>query len=185
MRDLLLERGASVHNLRLAAGLGRVDLIENFFDVDGGLRAEAGDLHWPFEDPLTSNLLKPIKAQLQTTSDGWDHHSRDIINNAFAYACMHNRIEAARLLLQRGAEINVIPLGFHYPGAALHHAAVHGHRATVEFLIEQGADPNVKDKERGGTPAGWAAYGGYTELSNYLDRIEKAQIEERHPEVRG
>src|SRR5882672_5296552 len=29
--DLLLARGASVHNLRIAAGLGRTDLIESFF----------------------------------------------------------------------------------------------------------------------------------------------------------
>ncbi|MCA1604597.1 MAG: ankyrin repeat domain-containing protein, partial [Acidobacteria bacterium] len=40
--DLLLERGASVHNLRIASGLGRVDLIEGFFNSDGGLKPEAG-----------------------------------------------------------------------------------------------------------------------------------------------
>jgi hypothetical protein len=28
VRDLLVERGASIHNLRIAAGLGRVDVIE-------------------------------------------------------------------------------------------------------------------------------------------------------------
>jgi hypothetical protein len=51
----------------------------------------------------------------------------------------------------------------------------------VEFFIEQGADANAKDKERGGAPASWAAYGGYAELSDYLGRIGKAQNEERYP----
>lgn len=174
-RDLLLERGASVHNLRIAAGLGRVDLIERFFDSDGSLKPEAGEIHWPFEDPLSSNLPKQVKQQLQATIEGWSHRSRDIINNAFVYACMHNRVDAANLLLQKGADINAIPPGFHYAGTGLHNAAAKGHRAMVEFLIEQDADSNAKDHERGSPPAGWAAYGGHEELSAYLEQIAKAQ----------
>ena len=38
---LLLERGAKVQNLRTAAGLGRTDLIQNYFNVDGSLKPEA------------------------------------------------------------------------------------------------------------------------------------------------
>src|SRR6185369_6054698 len=45
---LLLERGAKVQNLRIAAGLGRTDLIETFFDADGDLKPEAGRIDWPF-----------------------------------------------------------------------------------------------------------------------------------------
>jgi len=174
-RYLLLERGASIHNLRIAAGLGRVDSIESFFNSDGSLKTGAGEIHWPFEDPLTSNLPKPIKEQLQSKIDGWSHQSRHIINNAFVYACMRNRIEAAKLLLDKGAQINAVPPGFHYAGTALHNAAVNGHRAMVEFLIEHGADANTKDQENGGSPAGWAAYGGHQELSDYLEQIAKAQ----------
>ncbi len=37
---LLLERGAAVQNLRIAAGLGRTDLIEGYFNADGSLRPE-------------------------------------------------------------------------------------------------------------------------------------------------
>ena len=48
--DLLLARGASIHNLRIAAGLGRIDLIEGFFRSDGALRPEAGKIDWPFGD---------------------------------------------------------------------------------------------------------------------------------------
>src|SRR5262249_9221684 len=42
MIDLLVRRGAAVQNLRMAAGLGRTDLIEGFFTADGGLKPEAG-----------------------------------------------------------------------------------------------------------------------------------------------
>ncbi|HEY0431190.1 MAG TPA: ankyrin repeat domain-containing protein, partial [Pyrinomonadaceae bacterium] len=38
--DLLLERGATVHNLRLAAGLGRLDVMKSFFGKDGALKPE-------------------------------------------------------------------------------------------------------------------------------------------------
>ncbi|HSB09785.1 MAG TPA: ankyrin repeat domain-containing protein [Blastocatellia bacterium] len=175
VRDLLLARGASIHNLRIAAGLGRVDLIEGFFKSDGSLRPEAGNIEWPFTDPLTSNLPRPVKDKLRTTIDGWSHQSRGIINNAFVYACMHGHVRAAKVLLNKGAEINAIPPGFHYQGSALHNAASHGHRAMVDFLIEHGADVNAKDPQHGGSAAGWAAYGGHQELSEYLERVQSLE----------
>ena len=183
VRDLLLERGATVHNLRIAAGLGRLDVIENFFTSDGGLKPEAGDIHWPFEDPLTSNLAKPVKEQLKSTIDDWSHHSRDIVNNAFLYACLQGRIDAALLLLQKGAEIDAFPPGFHYKGTGLHYAAVNGERSMAKFLIEQGADANKRDLERGGSPANWAAHGGHQELAEHLDHVAKAQLVKNTPAV--
>ena len=173
--DLLLERGASVHNLRIASGLGRVELIEGFFNSDGGLKPGAGKIDWPFGDPLTSNLAKPIKEELQAKIDGWSNDSRDIINNAFVYACMHNRLEAAKFLLQKGADIDAVPPGFDYSGTGLHYAALRGHRTMVELLLEHGANPNVKDPKVNNSPAGWAAYGGHKGLSDYLEQIAKAQ----------
>jgi uncharacterized protein len=173
MVDLLLERGASIHNLRIAAGLGRVDLIASFFDADGSLKPEAGKINWPFGEPLTSNLAKPIKDELQEKIDQWSDDSHDIINNAFTYACMHNRLEAAKLLLEKGADINAIPPGFDYAGTALHYAALHGHRTMVDFLLQQGADPSIKDTKVNNSPAGWAAYGGHQALSEYMEQVAK------------
>ena len=175
-RDLLLERGASTHNLRIAAGLGRTHLIEGFFSRDGSLKPDAGEIHWPFEDPLTSNSPRRVKDQPEASIDGCSDHDRGIINNAFVYACMHDRIEAARLLLQKGADINAIPPGFHYPGTGLHNAAVKGNAAIVEFLLECGADANARDLERGGAPASWAAYGGHKELALHLENIARANF---------
>jgi ankyrin repeat protein len=173
--DLLLERGATVHNLRIASGLGRVDLIESFFNSDGSLNPEAGKIDWPFGAPEKSNLPLQIKEELQAKIAGWPDDRQSIINNAFVYACRRASLDAARLLLQKGAQADAIPHGFDYSGTALHYAALNGHRAMVEFLIEQGANVNVKDTKGGGTPAGWAAYGGHVELKDYLDQIAKTQ----------
>jgi ankyrin repeat protein len=170
--EMLLERGASVHNLRIASGLGRMDLIESFFNSDGSLIPEAGQIDWPFGDGQKSNLKQGIKEELQAKVAQWAHHRQDIINNAFIYACMHNRIEAAQLLLEKGVEINAVPPGFDYSGTGLHYAALNGHRAMVDFLIEQGSDVNARDTKVHSKPSGWADYGSHAELKVYLEQLE-------------
>lgn len=173
--NLLLERGASIHNLRMGSALGRVDLIERFFDNKGNLKPEAGKIDWPFGDLVASNLDSPIKAELKAKVEGWSNDSKNIINNAFVYACMHNRMEVAKLLLAKGADVNAIPPGFDYSGTALHYAALRGHKAMVEFLLHSGADPNITDSKVYSSPAGWAAYGGHDDLKKYLDQAAKTQ----------
>jgi ankyrin repeat protein len=156
---LLLERGATIHNLRIAAGVGRADLIDGFFNPDGSLKAEAGKLAWPFDEP----------------AEGWSQDPQDIIDNAFVYACMSGQIEAAERLLQHGARINAIPPGFDYAGTGLHYAAMEGHRPMVEYLLAHGADPRLKDKKVSSTPAGWAEHGGHPEIEELLERAEKGE----------
>ena len=168
---LLLERGAKVQNLRTAAALGRTDLIENFFNADGSLTPEAGKIDWPFGslDAITcSNHPPAIKQSLLDHINEWSHDRQGVINNAFVYACMHGHIDAAQLLLGKGAEINTVPGGFDYAGTGLHYAALNGHRAMVEFLLDHGADKNVKDTKVGSTAAGWAEHGQHPELLDLL-----------------
>jgi len=155
---LLLERGAKVQNLRTAAALGRTDLIESYFNTDGSLKPEAGRIDWPFGS--NQSLADRVNA--------WSQDQQGIINNAFVYACMHGHIDAAKLLLDKGAEINVIPGGFDYAGTGLHYAALNGHRPMVEFLLAHGADRNLKDTKVDSTPAGWANHGGHPDLRDLL-----------------
>jgi uncharacterized protein len=169
--DLLLERGASVHNLRMAAALGRLDLMKSFFDSDGRLKPEAGKIDWPFGELEKSNLNCKIKDELQTKVTQWSNDPQEVINNAFVYACMHNQIDAASFLLEKGAQIDAIPPGFDYSGTGLHYAALNGHRTMVDFLIQHGAKANVRDTKVNSTPAGWAEHGGHKELSHYLDHF--------------
>ena len=168
---LLLERGARVQNLRTAAGLGRTELIENYFDSEGRLKPEAGKINWPFgtlETIACSNHNAAGKNTLIDRIKSWSQDQQGIVDNAFVYACMHGHIDAAKLLLAKGAEINDIPGGFDFAGTGLHYAALNGHRAMVEFLLNQGADRNIKDTKVSNTAAGWADYGGHPELRDLL-----------------
>lgn len=153
---LLLERGAKVQNLRTAAALGRTDLIEDYFDGEGHLKPEAGKIDWPFGNRDVDRI------------NAWSQDQRGIVNNAFVYACMHGHIDAAKLLLDKGAEINTIPGGFDYAGTGLHYAALNAHRTMVEFLLQHGADRNINDTKVGSTAAGWADHGGHSELRDFL-----------------
>lgn len=168
--DLLLKRGAAVDNLRKAAALGRTELVETLFNSDGSLKAEAGKIDWPFGELQKSNNYQ-IKDELQAKVAQWSNDSQDIINNAFVYACMHNQKDSAQLLLNKGAQINAIPPGFDFAGTGLHYAALNGHRAMVEFLIQHGAQVDIKDSKVNSTPAGWADHGGHQEIKEYLQQM--------------
>lgn len=168
---MLLEHGARIQNLRIAAGLGRTDLIEEFFNPDGSLKPEAGRVNWPWGDLKTiaeSNQPPKGKISLSDRVNAWAQDRQGVINNAFVYACMHGHIEAAKLLLEKGAEINVIPGGFDFAGTGLHYAALNGHHAMVQFLLDHGADRAIRDTKVGSTAAGWAEHGGHTDLIDVL-----------------
>ena len=169
--ELLLERGARVQNLRTAAALGRTDLIQSYFNADGTLKPEAGRIDWPFgslDQIACSNHGAAGKRLLSDRVNAWSQDQQGIVNNAFVYACMHGHIDTAKLLLDKGAEINVIPGGFDYAGTGLHYAALNGHRPMVEFLLAHGADRDIKDTKVGSTAAGWADHGGHPELRDLL-----------------
>lgn len=168
---LLLDRGARVQNLRTAAGLGRTDLIESYFNADGSLKPEAGRIDWPFgnlDSIACSNHDAAGKQALADRVSEWSQDRQGIVNNAFVYACMHGHLDAAKLLLDQGAEINVIPGGFDFAGTGLHYAALNGHRPMVEFLLAHGADRSIKDTKVNSTPAGWADHGGHPDLRDFL-----------------
>ena len=147
---MLVRRGAAVHNLRIAAGLGRIDVIETFFAGDGSLKPEAGIMSSPFRRMH------------------FEGGPQDLIDNALLYACISNRIDAVEYLLKRGARIDAIPPGFDYAGTALHYAALFGHKDLVDLLIQRGARLDIKDSKVNALAAGWAAHGGHQELSQYL-----------------
>ena len=165
---LLLARGATVRKPRPAAALGRPAVLESFFAADGSLKPEAGGIDWPFGDGLTSNHPPHVKSGLRANIESWDRTPQGVIDNAFVFACMHRRLEAAQLLLDRGAGINTIPPGFDYAGTGLHYAALNNHREMAEFLLARGADRTIRDPKVNHTPAGWAEWAGHAELAGFL-----------------
>jgi ankyrin repeat protein len=58
----------------------------------------------------------------------------------------------------------------------LHNAAINGHRAMIELLLERGADPTIKDAKIGALPAGWAAHAGRTEIAKLLERAANRRV---------
>jgi hypothetical protein len=64
--------------------------------------------------------------------------------------------ELATWLLDMGADPNA-RCGGEADETALHSAAWNGDAGMVELLLGRGADPTIRDRQYGGTPAGWAA----------------------------
>lgn len=124
--DQLARHGVAPLNLRVAAGLGRLDLIEPFFDSQGRLKAEAG-AHREFHRPHGG-------------FPAWNpsNDPQEILDEALVWACKNARIEALELLISKGANIDADP----YRGTCLIFAACHGRADLVRWLLAHGAGVN-------------------------------------------
>ncbi len=151
--EALIGHGATIRNMRTAAGLGRTAEVLACFAEDGSLLPEAGIVNWPF------GLVHESQAPADPVN---------IVNNAFVYACSHGHVDTAEVLLDRGAELNAMPPGFHYMATGLHYAALHGHVTTVERLVGRGADLTIKDKQVRTRAKDWAHHGGHYEAAEFL-----------------
>lgn len=158
--ELLIARGAPVDNIRKQAALGDLAGLTAWFDADGRLNARAGEVAWPFRDPIP---------------DGVRRDPRQIINNALVFAAAWGQVDSASELLRRGADINSIPAGFDFAGTPLHYAALNNRREMADWLLGQGADPAIRDPKVQNTPDGWAAHANHTELAGHLRRIREGR----------
>ena len=67
-------------------------------------------------------------------------------------ACFFGHVDAARLLLERGADVNALARNEHIQTAAIHAAAASGDTGSdestryelVKLVLEHGADPNLR-----------------------------------------
>ncbi|MBZ0188208.1 MAG: ankyrin repeat domain-containing protein [Candidatus Obscuribacterales bacterium] len=152
MADYLASLEITPRNLRVAAGLGRVDIIEEFFDSSGLLTESAGRYRkWYrandefFEKPTTDT-------------------TQEILDEALCYACFNNRIEAVKILLERGAN----PAGKPHFATALHFSVAKCNKELIDVLIEKGADPFIRDDIYTSTPIGWAEWAGDSSVIDHL-----------------
>jgi ankyrin repeat protein len=79
-------------------------------------------------------------------------------------AALHGQPEAAKLLLQRGADPNAAGT---FGTRPIHCAAMAGAKDVLVLLLAAGADPNVEDAH-GGTPLYYAAEGNHDECVRLL-----------------
>ncbi len=179
--------GEEPRNLRVAAGLGHLDLIDELAGTAAaGLhrafyRPHGGFPVWrPTDDPqevLDEALVWAAKsgrveAISRLTELGAQLDADPYRGTALTWAAVNGRVEAVQRLLELGADPNARGTfggPDHGEGVtALHVAAQAGQRETVEVLLAAGADPALLDALHGGTAAGWASFGGHAELAAKL-----------------
>jgi ankyrin repeat protein len=179
--------GREPNNLRVAAGLGDVEMIRELSGTPqagahrGFYRPHGGFPVWePRDDP------------------------QEVLDEALVWAAKADRVEAIRALVELGARVDADPyrgtpltwaaangrtasiralvgLGAdpnqrgtfggpsHGQGVtAIHLAAQSGQREAVVTLLELGADPLLVDELHGGNALGWARVGGHPELADVL-----------------
>ncbi|MDQ3697092.1 MAG: ankyrin repeat domain-containing protein [Gemmatimonadota bacterium] len=182
-------------NLRIAAGLGRTDLVERCFAADGRLTTEAragrgfyrphsGFPFWrPSGDPQESmdeavvwaakagrSEVMPILIERGARVDADPYRGTPLI-----WAASNGRVEAATWLLDHGADVNRRAtfggLSHGQGVTALRVAAQQNDLETVRLLVERGADLTIQDELYHGTPASWAAHFEATDVAVYLDGL--------------
>lgn len=136
---MLYERGVRA-DLPIVAGLGRVDLMEDFLDGDGGLRDGATEI-WS-----------------RTVRGGADLSEEDALADSLLAASANGWPEAVAWLLDRGAPVDALRAWGPFPVTALHCAGWAGWPDVVSLLLERGADPTVREPTYDGTPLVWAAH---------------------------
>jgi ankyrin repeat protein len=182
--DLL---GPDPRNLRVAAGLGRIDLIDELVGTPAAgahrafYRPHGGFPAWqPSDDTqeiLDEALVWAAKSDRVESIDrlvelGADIEADPYRGTPLAWAAANGRVAAVRRLVELGADPNgrgTFGGPTHGEGVPpLHLAAQSGQEAAVDALLELGADPSIRDALYDGTAAGWAAHGCRPDLVERL-----------------
>lgn len=136
--EALLAGGART-DLFCTAAMGHADDVRWFFDADGRLKPDAAyTCHVRF---------------LSLATRREDRQARDIVSDAMYAATRHNRVEVARVLIERGVDVRSRA----FLGATLLHWAHYtGSHPIIAMLLERGADPDARDDTFGCTPRAFA-----------------------------
>jgi len=179
--------GREPGNLRVAAGLGDVELIRELASTPqagahrGFYRPHGGFPAWePSDDPqevLDEALVWAAKSdradairllvELGAVVDADPYRGTPL-----TWAAANGRVDSIQVLVELGADPNqrgTFGGPSHGEGVTpIHLAAQSGQREAVIALLELGADPLIRDELHGGTARGWARVGGHEELAKTL-----------------
>lgn len=186
-REVARLLGEEPRNLRVAAGLGRVELIEELWGTPAAgahrafYRPHGGFPRWqPSDDPqevLDEALVWAAKADRVEAIDALVARGARVDADPYrgtplTWAACNGRVAAIERLLALGADVDARGTfggPDHGEGVtALHLAAQSGRTEAVEALLAAGADPTIRDVLHDGTPAGWAEFGCHPELAERL-----------------
>ncbi|MEO7457335.1 MAG: ankyrin repeat domain-containing protein [Gemmatimonadaceae bacterium] len=190
--ELLADAAIQPRNLRIAASLGRVDLVSSFFTASGALTDDAYRGRQFYRPHSGFPRWQP------------SHDAQQVLDEALVWAAKSNRTEVMPLLVERGARVHADPnrgtpllwaaangrraaaqwllahgadvnqratfggLGHGKGVTALHLAAQNGHETMASLLVDAGADRTIEDELYHGTASGWAAHAGHASLAEKL-----------------
>lgn len=180
MAQRLAREGVAPLNLRVAAGLGRVELMRALAGSDGRLLPEAGrarEFHRPhsgfppwrpsdnpqeiLDEALTYAARNGrIDAMAWLVDHGANVDAEPYNGTSLAWAVRQNRLDAAAWLLAHGAGVNrPSDFGGVRDMTPLHLAgAWEGRPEAARLLLEHGADRTLKDPAFNSTPASCARF---------------------------
>ncbi|MEM7363997.1 MAG: ankyrin repeat domain-containing protein [Pseudomonadota bacterium] len=189
--DTIANHDCSPANLRVAAGLGDIGMIDRCFTDTGDLteaavagrayyRPNYGWYPWEPTDDLQEILDEAlilaatngrVDALGALVSRGADVNGIAYETPAIIRAAWKNEIPAIEWLLANGAGVDQLGwLGGHAKGVtALHIAASSGHAELVEVLLAAGADRSCRDDLYHADAAGWARFHGSPEIAERLE----------------
>ncbi|MDE0451740.1 MAG: ankyrin repeat domain-containing protein [Gammaproteobacteria bacterium] len=105
---------------------------------------------------------------------GADVNANPFRGTPLLWACYSDKVEAATWLLDHGADPDLRHdwggEGHGVDAVAMHLAAQHNCVGCLSLLLDRGADATIVDGAHGGTPAGWAEYGGAADALEILRR---------------
>jgi ankyrin repeat protein len=186
-REVVDVLGVEPRNLRVAAGLGLLDLIRElvstpqagahrgFYRPHGGFPAwTASDdpqevldeaLVWAAKSDRVDALRLLVELGARLDADPYR-------GTALTWAAANGRVAAIRALLDLEADPNARGTfggPTHGEGVtALHLAAQGGHLEAVQTLLDAGADPAIRDALHEGPAWGWAEFGGHRHVAEVL-----------------
>jgi ankyrin repeat protein len=186
-REVVDVLGLEPRNLRVAAGLGLLDLIRELAGTPqagahrGFYRPHGGFPAWTASDDpqevLDEALVWAAKSDrvdaLRLLADlGARLDADPYRGTALTWAAANGRVAAIRALLDLGGDPNARGTfggPTHGEGVtALHLAAQGGHLEAVQTLLDGGADPAIRDALHEGPAWGWAEFGGHRRVAELL-----------------
>lgn len=186
-REVAALLGTAPRNLRVAAGLDDVALVEELWGTPAAgahrafYRPHGGFPAWrPSDSPeqvRDEALSWAARCGAVAAVDALVERGAAVDANvyqgtALTWAATKGRVAVVRRLLELGARVN-LPGTFGGPRhgvgtTALHHAAESGHLDVIEVLLAAGADRTATDALYGGTPASWAEHNNQREAADLL-----------------